>query len=286
MTIAETISLAKSKVIHRDFLAIEVLLAFVLGKEKDALITLAHQSLSEAQEAGFWSLLERFNKGEPVAYLINNKEFYGLNFYVDKRVLIPRPETELLVEIILNFAKSSSGNLKILDVGTGSGCIAITLAKKLPTAVVTGIDISEQALEVAQKNCTFHKVDANVCFGVSDLLKNIDSTFDIIVANLPYIGKEKYNFVSKETKDFEPHVALFGGDDGLKLYEELFEQLKSKALRPKLIIGEFGFLQADAVKGMLNKFFIHGSWRIVKDLASIERVFMVASSSEFLSFYD
>ena len=190
------------------------------------------------------------------------------------------------MDMVLKFAKLCSHNLRVLDVGTGSGCIAVTLAKKLPTALITGVDISEQALEVAEKNSNYHGVANNLRFQKSDLLENVTGAFDVIVANLPYIGEEKYNFVSRETKAFEPHVALFGGPDGLLLYEKLFSQLKLVSYKPNLLIGEFGFLQAEAMSQLLNKFFVQESWRIIKDLASIERVFVVASSPEFLSFYD
>jgi len=223
----------------------------------------------------FNALFERFCSGEPVAYLIGKKEFYGLDFFVDDSVLIPRPETELLVANVIEFCKGESGGVRILDIGTGSGAIAIALAKSLPQARVTAVDISEDALKVAYANARVHGVYDRVDFVRSDLLSNVDGSFDVVVANLPYIGLESNNFVSRETLEFEPHIALFGGNDGLDLYRKLFDQINAMEWRPKLLLGEFGFTQADLMRKLLDKFFIQQQCLIQKDYASIERIFMV-----------
>lgn len=263
-------------------LAADVLLAHVLNKTGEELFMNYGCEVEERDERRFWECLSRHYRGEPVAYLINNKQFFGLDFYVDKNVLIPRPETEILVEKVLDFAKKCEaeddiGLLSVLDVGTGCGNIAVSLAKNIQDVHVTAVDISAEALEVAKKNALTHGVFSKVDFMVSDLLCNVHGEFDVLVFNLPYIGIEKCNFVSKEAYDYEPHVALFGGTDGLGLYEDLFIQIKEKNMNPALILGEFGFLQAEKMSELLAKYFGFVNFVIEKDLASIERVFMIKS---------
>ena len=278
MTIADILQEVKAA-FHRegDLLAAEVLLAFVLKQSKEYLIIHSKDELLSNVEADFRILFKKFLNGEPIAYLIGNKEFFGMNFYVDRRVLIPRPETELLVEKVLDFSNQLrlGRSLKILDVGTGSGCIALSLAKNLVEAQVVGVDISVDALEVANINAKNHDLFERVEFKVSNLLENLDESFDIIVANLPYIGEKRFNFVSKEAYDYEPHVALFGGDDGLYLYKSLFQQLLTKKWQPFLLTGEFGFLQSEALQQMIRKYFPQHRFEIFEDYANIERVFTI-----------
>jgi release factor glutamine methyltransferase len=277
MKISELLKDAKQKLERpEDYLAVEVLLCYYLNREKEYLITNSNEELPAGIVGGFWTLFNRFYQGEPVAYLTNKKEFYGLDFFVDKRVLIPRPETELMVDLVLEYGKRMGGHLKVLDVGTGCGCIAVAVAKNCQDIEVLGVDISEEALDVAQKNLELNGVQSLVNLKRSDLLTDVDEYFDIIVANLPYIGEEKFNFVSKEAEKYEPHQALFGGTDGLRLYENLFEQIQVKMWKPKLLLGEFGFLQGESMRELLSKYFVQEEWEIRKDLASIERNFVVA----------
>jgi release factor glutamine methyltransferase len=257
-------------------LAIEVVLAYTLKMNKEQLFRSVLKKISEEDITAFMVLFERFKAGEPVAYLTGVKEFYGLEFIVNQNVLIPRPETEHLVDEVLEFVKIEQvKNLRILDVGTGSGCIAVSLAKHIPDAEITAVDVSGEALEVAKLNAEKHSVSNRIKISQSDLLENVHESFDIVVANLPYIGEKKFNFVSKEALEYEPHVALFGGENGLSLYEKLFEQMDKKSWKPRLLLGEFGFLQGEEVRALLNKYFVQQSVRIVKDYASIERVFVV-----------
>lgn len=284
MTIAELFKKVRSEYGSGEDLnlAAEVLLAHVLNQTKEQLFMNSGYVVEEKDKELFWGLIGRHYRGEPVAYLINNKQFFDLDFYVDKNVLIPRPETEILVEIVLDFAKSfeeadDTDLLTVLDVGTGCGNIAVSLAKNIQEVHVTAVDVSAEALEVAKRNAVTHGVQSKIDFIVSDLLTNVQGEFDVIVANLPYIGLEKFNFVSKEAKEFEPHVALFGGKDGLSLYEKLFSQIKEKNMNPQLILGEFGFLQGEQMSQLLTKDFGVDNFVIKKDLASIERVFMIKS---------
>lgn len=271
-------------------LSIEVLLAFVLGKDRAWLMAHSEAPVSQEQERQFGEFFLRFRAGEPVAYLTGKKEFYGLEFLVNKSVLIPRPETEMLVERVLEFARrpqagarkgGRGSGLKVLDIGTGSGCIAVSLAKHLPDAQITAVDISTEALETAKKNAQLHEVVPRVKFLESDLLANVEGEFDIVVTNLPYIGTERHAILSREVREYEPHTALFGGADGLRLYERLFEQMAVLAWKPRLFFGEFGFSQGFEMRQLLNKFFIHADVLVEKDLASIERIFVVRFGGNF-----
>jgi len=281
MTIRELLQEVKLQIgPEGDHLGAELLLAFVLDRKREYLPAHPDEVLSREVVQRFYALFDRMIAGEPVAYLLGKKEFYGLDFLVDRRVLIPRPETEHLVEWVLNYFKNSppgpgAGRLRILDLGTGSGCIAVSLAKHLPSAEVTGSDISSDALKVAEENARNHDVSARMQLVESDLLVHLDEPFDIIVANLPYIGEKRFSFVSKSALDYEPHVALFGGDDGLYLYQRFFEQLSEKSWRPKIVVGEFGFLQRDELEILLKQSFPTQVVRFEQDYAHIDRMFVV-----------
>lgn len=270
---------------NSDFLGLELILSHALGITRQQLITQSQKMTTPEQQASFWALFERFYAGEPVAYLIKRKEFYGLDFYVDKRVLVPRPETEMLVDEVINYTEKRANDraerrqpvpVQVLDVGTGSGCIAVAIAKNLPQAHVTAVDISAEALQVAAQNIKKHGLEERINLLQSDLIAAVEDPFDVIVANLPYIGEKKFNFISREAKEYEPSVALFGGEDGLQLYRNLFTQLQQKKWQPKVLLGEFGFLQGEEMRKLLAQFFREENWTIRHDLASIERMFMVA----------
>jgi release factor glutamine methyltransferase len=276
MIIKDLIQISRTGVESRldGVLAIEVLLAYCLNFTKEQLFMSLNEIVNSEVRNKFCILLERYMDGEPVSQLVNNKEFYGLDFYVDKRVLTPRPETELLVDKVIDYC-NGRGKLKIIDVGTGSGCIAVAISKSLPEVIVSGSDVSEEALEVAVVNAERHGVSDNVRFIQADLLEGIGGDYDVVVANLPYIGTENFNFVSSDVKRFEPNVALFGGDNGLRLYERLFNEMRLKKWKPKLLLGEFGFLQGEEMRLLLYKYFEKEKVFIINDHASIERVFMV-----------
>lgn len=276
MKIGEAIKLAKQKVGTKPDgdLAIDVLLSFCLKMSREELFLAMGSELPVDIEKKFTLLLGRFEEGEPVAYLINNKQFYGIDLFVDERVLTPRPETEILVDKVLEYAKGR-GELKVLDIGTGSGNIAIAVALNNSALDVSACDVSESALQVARINLERYNLQERVNLFNSDLLSGVTDRFDVIVANLPYIGTERFNFVSKETYDFEPHVALFGGQNGLQLYDKLFSQIAERDWRPSLLLGEFGFLQTEEMELLLDKYFKLERRFIVKDYASIDRVFMV-----------
>ncbi len=258
-----------------DFLGAELLLAYVLDKDRAYLQAHDDEEIPQESMRRYDELFGRMAAGEPVAYLLGHREFYGLNFFVDRRVLIPRPETEHLVEKVLDYCRKNTDVLKILDLGTGSGCIALSLAKLLPSTHVTATDISEDALNVARINAQRLDLKNRVSLLQSDLLESVSGPFDVIVANLPYIGEKRFSFVSKSAYDYEPHVALFGGNEGLSLYRRFFEELSRISWRPRLLVGEFGFLQKEELLAIFQSIFPEISMHFEQDYAHIDRMFVV-----------
>ncbi|MBI4994198.1 peptide chain release factor N(5)-glutamine methyltransferase [Candidatus Peregrinibacteria bacterium] len=278
--------------ILRNQLEAEILLADCLGISREQIFTHPQSEISPENFKKFNKNCVYRARGKPLAYLTHHKEFFGLDFYVDERVLIPRPETELLVECSMLNVVCRGRDSVICDIGTGSGCIAIALAKNLPRAKITAVDISSGALEVARKNAKTHGVENRIEFIKSDLMEKIsDRNFDIIVANLPYIAEEEKYSVGKEVLDYEPKNALFSGKTGLELFEKLFQQLKSYKLQAttplsggqasyKLqatsykLICEIGFNQRPSIEKLIQRYFgnVDVEWK--QDLAGIDRVFI------------
>ncbi len=214
---------------------------------------------------------QRLN-GKPIAYITNSKEFYGREFYVNKNTLIPRPETEQIVNKALSIEKNPKS---ILDIGTGSGCLAVTLKKEFPKASLTAIDISSKALIVARKNAKHH--NAKINFLKSDYLSKVapKTSFDLIVTNPPYIEKNNTNLVSPETKKYEPHQALFADQKGLGAFQEIFKQIQQKNIQFHHLIGEFGFGQKPALELLLQQNFKGCSFEFFDDLNQIPRIFLI-----------
>jgi release factor glutamine methyltransferase len=263
-------------------LDVEVLLAHILQKGREYLIAHCEEDMSSQQIDVFVDLLKQRKDGAPVQYLTGRCEFYGLPLKVDERVLIPRPETELLVDLTLERFEGVEAP-KILEVGTGSGAIALALAHKMPNAEITASEISSDALEVARDNAQALGFAERIDFVESDLLGKVPSAlYDAIIANLPYIGSSSFNLVESSVERFEPHVALFGGEDGLDLYRKMFDQILEKGFETKFIAGEFGFLQCDVIEEVLNNFIVQagGKWNVEihDDLAKIPRIFTLTSS--------
>lgn len=247
----------------------------------------------------------------PDAYQKGWVEFYKLRFKVSPDVLIPRPETELLVDDVLNFLKDShvaeapqndNKVITILDLGTGSGAIAISVAKNLTSGVRVNIiasDISTKALKVARQNAKLHNVEDKITFIQSDLLNNchpeLDSgskkipkqvlhdsqeMYDIIVTNLPYIPTERIDYLDSSVKDFEPRVALDGGEDGFELYRKLFQQLSTLGVEldwhPRLIAGEIDYTHGDLAISEAKKYFPDAKVEIKNDLAHKQRILKIS----------
>ena len=287
-----TIKILEKNKIPFPALDAEILLSFVIKKPKEFLYAHSERKLTVAQILKFKKLITRRAQHEPVAYITGHKYFYGLDFFVDKNVLIPRPETEILVEEAIKKIqnpKSKIQNPIIVDVGTGSGCIAITLAKNLPTAKIFVTEISPGAAEIARKNIHHHKVAVTLFLGnlLEPIIKNLKSEtlkFKslIIAANLPYLTTRQWQKTQPEIKKYEPRQALDGGKDGLKYYRELLEQLK------KLKISNYKFhvscffeidpLETKRITKIIKRDFPTAKIEIKKDLAGRDRIVIFSLS--------
>lgn len=229
----------------------QVLLAHVLNQSRSWLFAHHEHELSEEDCRRYADLITRRRRREPVAYLLGRKEFYGLDFAVDQRVLIPRPETELLVDLVLAQISDRSGRpVVVADVGTGSGAIAITVAVHAPEAKVYGTDISQDALDVAEENRQRLTPEAGPQFLEGDLLSPLPEPADVIVANLPYIADEEYSGLQSDVRDYEPGLALKAGVEGLDLIERLLVQLPSKVQTRGAVLLEISPRQGEVVQKM------------------------------------
>ena len=231
-------------------------------------------------EAVIKQMLERRLKREPLAYILNLREFYGMELYVDERVLIPRPETEQLVEDVIDFACSDMGfltgeTLRIVDIGTGSGAIAVAIAANVRQSTVKAVDISTDALEVASINCEGHKLEARIELLHGDLLAPVKGPVDLIVANLPYVAESEWESLQPEITKFEPKHALVAVDGGLALLKRLLQEVAVLRPQPRGVILEFGAGQAPAVLKLAQQILPKAKTEIHKDLADIERSIVI-----------
>ncbi|PYK67468.1 MAG: peptide chain release factor N(5)-glutamine methyltransferase [Verrucomicrobia bacterium] len=252
MTLLEVVQSAaayfKKHNIESPRLNAEHLVAHVLRRTRMDLYLEFERELTEAELAPLREMVMRRAQGEPLQHLLGTVEFCGLIFLCDKRAMVPRPETEELVEIVES--KIENRQSKILDVGTGSGVIALSLAAKFPEAEVRGVDISEDALDLARENAARLGLSDRVRFFRSNLLQNVDRTFDLIVANLPYIAAQDRHTLSREVLR-DPDVALFGGAHGDELVHELIVQAPAR-LRPGGILAlEVGIGQSEGLLSVL-----------------------------------
>ena len=247
----------------------ELLLRHALKVSRVQLYLDLSRELSPEQEETFGHLIRRRLNGEPSAYITGHREFYGLDFYVDPGVLIPRPESELLVEKALQLAQSHH-IATITDIGTGCGAIAISLALNLPEVKIYATDISVSALEVALINCQKHGVVDRICLLHGDMLDPIPEPVDLIIANLPYVKESEVS--QKRLANFEPQLALNGGSDGLEKVRQLCQQAGSK-LRPQgCLLLEIGQGQGKTVTTFLHGLFPEVAVEVAPDLSGIERV--------------
>ncbi|HEX3033326.1 MAG TPA: peptide chain release factor N(5)-glutamine methyltransferase [Bacillota bacterium] len=261
----------------------EVLLRYVLQVDRTGLFREPERLLTCQEKEELSRLLQRRRAGEPVAYLTGSREFMGLDFTVSPLVLIPRPETELLVEHIIENLRPISGLTRIIDVGTGSGAIAVSLAYTLTEAQLWAVDVSQAALETARHNATKHQVQSRINFVLSNLLAGVPpellGIIDWIAANLPYIPDTDIPNLQRDVTAFEPHLALAGGPDGLDLYRQLLPQA-AQTLKPGgHIIMEMGHDQGPALASLLPE----ETWsdvHILQDYAGLDR-FVTARKRDF-----
>jgi len=247
----------------------ELLLRHALKISRVQLYLEPERELSSKEELAFWLLIERRLNREPISYITGHREFYGIDFHVDPDVLIPRPESELLVEKTLEIAQNQSVST-IAEVGTGCGAIAISLALGLPQAKIYATDISTAALKVALFNCQRHRVVDRVCLLAGDMLEPLPEPVDLIVANLPYIRESELPQINPV--GFEPPLALNGGSDGMEKIHQLCLQIGDK-LRPEgYLLLEIGEGQGGAVTTLLRSLFPSAEIELTPDLSGIDRV--------------
>ncbi len=296
MKIAEIIAKTTKKLsvpafVDQPDLEAEVLAMFVLNKEKEYIFSNLDHEITKNQVKLLDKLVDRRLKGEPIAYLLGRKEFYGLDFLVNKDVLIPRPETELIVDLVLTqigkigsllaiskasvFGRrgptSDFKNIKIIDVGTGSGCIPIAIAKntlKDTNLLISASDISEKALNVAKMNARNHQAKIN--FIKSDLLRDVKDRFNIITANLPYIRSSEASSIAKLIH--HPKLSLDGGKDGLELIKKLIRQSRDKLATKGVILLEIAPEQKKEIYRFTKEIFKDPKINTYQDLAGIDRV--------------
>lgn len=265
----------------------EVLVRHILGVDRAQLYKRWREEFPRHKEEPLEALVLRRIRGEPLAYLVGRREFYGLDFYVDSRVLIPRPETEALVEATFDLAYSRAlfkgGPLLVADVGTGSGNIAVSLACHLYQAIIYATDVSKDALVVARINARGHGVENRIHFIQGDLLGSVPQPVDLIVANLPYIKKADLPTLSREIRDFEPLVALDGGEDGLGPIRRLLLQAQGKLKGGGVLLLELGEGQDQEVVRLASTLFPEGEVTTLPDLRGVERVLKVCSVVPSLS---
>lgn len=255
-------------------LDIEILLSKALGDVDRLYIHLnLHKELTKEQLDSFNEMIEDRLKGRPIAYIVNNREFMGLDFYVEEGVLIPRPDTEPLVEEVIELVKGKE-NLKIVDIGTGSGAITVSLAKYIKDCQVYSLDISDKALSIGLKNAISNEVEDKINFIKSNIFSGIEDKgleLDVIVSNPPYIRRADINTLHTQVKDYEPYIALEGGEDGLNFYRDITRE-SVKYLKDKGILAfEVGHDQAEDVSEILK----HNGYTNIytkKDLQGIDRV--------------
>lgn len=255
-----------------------LILSHALGKRKEWVLAHPEAQVEEEEERLFFSLLERRAKREPLPYILGQIEFYGIPLKIDQRALIPRPETELLVEKALEWARNLP-SLTIADVGTGSGAVAIALALHLgEKGFIYALDSSPQALELARENASLNQVEKRIVFVLSDLLSALEEPVDLIVANLPYIPSAQLEKLAPELR-WEPREALDGGPDGLAIIRKLLLQAPSYLQRGGAMFLEVGPGQARKVKALARKAFPNAQISSFPDLRGIMRVVMVKNAS-------
>ncbi|HCC23604.1 TPA: peptide chain release factor N(5)-glutamine methyltransferase [Candidatus Falkowbacteria bacterium] len=291
------LAIFKKQTLDSALLDAQILLAFVLKKTKEYLFTYPEKTLTKNQAARFKTLIKQRTAGRPIAYLTHHKEFYGLDFYVNRSVLIPRPDTELLVSETIKLVTAGRDrqptNINIAEIGTGSGAIAVAITvsvghtRPLPAANIFATDISAKALTVAQKNARLHHAKIKFLHGnLLEPLKN--QKIDILIANLPYLptsnikGLVTLSSVEGRQKSFdtiglkfEPHTALYSGPDGLNAYREFFHQAAKLKHQPKFILIEFDPRQTPTLKKIIKTIFPTSKIQVKKDLCGLDRVMIV-----------
>ena len=250
-------------------LDVEILLSEAIKKNREYLIINCKKKVKNKNIKLFKKMLNKRKKGEPIAYILNKKEFWRNNFYVDKNVLIPRPDTEVLVEEVLKLFNINL-KLNVLDIGTGSGCILLSILKERKNFYGTGVDISKKAIKVAIFNAKMHQLSNRVDFYHSDVDKFLFGKYDLIISNPPYIKKMDLKYLDKDIKAYEPTQAIDGGKCGFSKIEKVVNKASTLIKKNGKFVLEIGFDQKNKTLGILknNGFFIN---KVVKDYGKNDR---------------
>lgn len=252
----------------------QLLLGFVLNISRLEIVVEFKKVISAHELERFISLLERRKKNEPIAYIIGKKEFWGIEFEVTPAVLIPRPDTELLLDMALTYSAEFSDPVLVCELGTGSGCISVALAFELKRRIrnffILACDISKEALRIAQRNAVNNKLDHKIGFVCSDWNSAIDQEFDLVISNPPYLMNEDPE-ISLELK-FEPQNALYAGEDGLDDYREILSALPRMLSRKGIFLGEIGYGQAHLIESLAKEILPSAQINFHYDLRRVQRV--------------
>ena len=269
LAVKEAINILKSKSILSAELDSEILMAKALGKNREYVILNNNKFLKEKNLDYFRKLVQERATKKPIAYLLNKKFFWNSEFYVNKNTLIPRPDTEIIIEQILKFTKNKN-YLKILDIRVGSGCILLSILKERKNYYGTGIDISRKQLDISKKNAKRLLLDKRVKFFKSDVDKFTNGKYDLIVSNPPYIKRYDLKYLESDVIKFEPILALDGGLDGLSVIRKVIKKSSELIKKNGKFILEIGFDQKNKVIKLLNNkgFYINST---IKDLANNDR---------------
>lgn len=230
-----------------------LLLSSTLHMPLERLLINYDSELSEESEQKFFKLIKRRQEFEPIAYIMGTKEFYSREFIVNNNVLIPRPDTELLIDVMVKLARNQD-SAKILELGCGSGAICVSLALEIITAQITATDINEHALETAKQNAKKHNISKQINFIKSDWYNNIDDNqYDYIISNPPYIDKSEQSQMAAETHMHEPELALYADDNGLSAYKIIIESACEYLKKSGILVLEIGYLQKNSIVNLLEK---------------------------------
>ena len=258
-------------------IAVELLLARAIGHGRSGLYARLTDPIERVARATFDELLTRHSRGEPVAYILGEREFYGITFAVRSGVLIPRPETELLVDEALAFLRErlDRSDPRIADVGTGSGCVAIAVATHVPNGYVYAVDISSEALVIATENALRHGVFDRIDVRRSDLLAEIDGPLDVVLGNLPYIPSATVETLERDVRDWEPRLALDGGADGLELHRRLLAELPGRLRIGGLCVLEIADDRGQLAHELACSILPHSRVDLLRDVFGRERALRV-----------
>ncbi len=258
-------------------LSAELLLSGVLGMKRIELYTQFDKPVAKQQLNRLRDLVKRSGQNEPIAYLVGKTEFYSLELYITPDCMIPRPETEFLVERAIEFLRTRTGKQFVCDLCTGSGCIAVAIAKNFSNADIIATDISDAALSVAARNIEKHRLKERIRLLCGDLFEPIipqleKGRFDLIVCNPPYVSAAEFEKLDKNVKDYEPKLALYAGQDGLDIYRRIIERVEQFLKPDAVLMLEIGYSQGQAVKQLLEQVRIFAEITIEKDIHDNDRI--------------